>query len=508
MHAWYIIYVYSEVLAMLKTVESLSLDLNGYAALYDILIPKDNFWRRMKENIDFSFVRDEVKNKYSDCMGRTAVDPILLFKFLLLKTAHKLSDRDLIQRVRYDMEMKYFLGYRPEETEFIDPSLLTKFRRIRLKDSDLLDLLIGKTVEIGKEKGVIHDHEKIIVDSTHTNALYQHISPREELIKRARELRKSVYSIDPEMHDRMPEKRENSGLVEDEIEYCKELLDLITSDERFRNCNEIQERLNYLKEGIEDTNDHLEFSKDQDARVGHKTADSSFFGYKTHIAMTSDRIIVGAKVTTGEKHDGKQTEDLIHEVEDNGIKVDALIGDGAYSEKNNIDLAKEKDFKLVSKLSETVLHGNRKKSFDFNKDAGMYVCPAGQMANRKCKSGSKKDKNGVNTQVEIYFFDVETCKSCPMRKGCYKEGAKVKTYSVKIKSDTHTAQMDYMKTDEFKQMYAERYKIEAKNAELKQSLDYGRAHGCGMSGMTIQAAVSLFLVNLKRIETLEKGNKS
>lgn len=45
---------------MLKTVEFPSLDLNGYAALYDILIPKDN--------IDFSFIRDEVKNKYSDLL--------------------------------------------------------------------------------------------------------------------------------------------------------------------------------------------------------------------------------------------------------------------------------------------------------------------------------------------------------------------------------------------------------------------------------------------------------
>lgn len=50
----------------------------------------------------------------------------------------------------------------------------------------MLDLLIGKTVEIGKEKGVLHDHEKMIVDSTHSNALYQHISPREELISKPR----------------------------------------------------------------------------------------------------------------------------------------------------------------------------------------------------------------------------------------------------------------------------------------------------------------------------------
>ena len=177
-------------------------------------------------------------------------------------------------------------------------------------------------------------------------------------------------------------------------------------------------------------------------------------------------------------------------------------------EKDNIDLSKDKGFKLVSKLSESVTHGNRKKEWDFNKDAGMYVCPAGQMAKNKRKGGTQKDKNGVNTLVETYFFNVEICKSCPMREGCYKEGAKTKTYSVKIKSDIHTAQMDYMKTDEFKNLYAERYKIEAKNAELKNTLDYGKAHGCGMLGMTIQAAVSLFLVNLKRIETLEKGNNN
>lgn len=31
--------------------------------------------------------------------------------------------------------------------------------------------------------------------------------------------------------------------------------------------------------------EHLETSKDEDAKTGHKTADTSFWGYKTHIAM-------------------------------------------------------------------------------------------------------------------------------------------------------------------------------------------------------------------------------
>ena len=48
-----------------------------------------------------------------------------------------------------------------------------------------------------------------------------------------------------------------------------------------------------------------------------------------------------------------------------------------------------------------------------------------------------------------------------MREGCYKEGSKSKTYSVTIKSDTHAEQ------EAFKQLAANRYKIEAKNSELK-----------------------------------------
>ena len=41
----------------------------------------------------------------------------------------------------------------PEE-EVIEPSTLTKFRKLRHKDVNLLDVLIGKTVEIALEHEV------------------------------------------------------------------------------------------------------------------------------------------------------------------------------------------------------------------------------------------------------------------------------------------------------------------------------------------------------------------
>ena len=493
---------------MLKAQKQLELNISPYIELYNILISEDNFWRQLNDMIDFSFVYEILKNKYSSTMGRNAEDVTRMFKYLLLKSYFKLSDRGLIERTKTDMLFKYFLGYSPEETKLINPSLLTVFRRERLVDEDenLMDKLIEKTVQLALEKGLIEVQNKIIVDSTHTNAMFSHISPREELIRQAKNLRKSVYKIDESMHEKMPKKREASGLLEDQIEYSKELLNVLKEDGRFEKLPNIKEQMEYLKETLEDTEIELEYSKDQDAKIGHKTADTSFFGYKTHIAMTPERIVTAATVTSGEKHDGKELTNLIEKSKSNGIKVEAIIGDGAYSEKENLDYCNENNIKNVSKLSKTVTHGNgkNKDDFEYNKDAGMYVCKAGHMAIKKIRTGSKKK----NEQVESYFFDVEKCKHCPSKKGCYKKGAKTKTFNVKIKDDIHIAQMDYMETEEFKKLYSERYKIEAKNSELKNNYGYGKANACGKLGITIQGATTLFLANMKRIIKLnEEKNK-
>ena len=491
---------------MLKQKEQLELNFSKYSELYDIVIKPDNFWKQLNDMVDFSFVYEELKDKYSSTMGRTSEDVIRMFKYLLLKCYFKLSDRGLIERTETDLLFKYFLGYAPEETKLINPSLLTVFRRERLKDEEenLMDKLINKTVEIALDNGLIEAKTKIIVDSTHTNAMFHHISPREELIRQAKELRKSIYKIDESMHDKMPKKRESSGLLEDQIEYTKELIKLVKDDGRFESLPGIKEQINYLEETMNDTEIELEYSKDQDAKVGHKTADTSFFGYKTHLAMTPERVITAATITTGEKHDGKELINLIEKSENNGIEVEAIIGDGAYSEEDNLKYCSENNIKNVSKLSSSVTHGNgkNKDDFEYNKDAGMYVCKAGHMAIKKVHQKGNKHNN--YTEVDNYFFDVEKCKHCPFRKGCYKEGSKTKSFNITIKKDIHINHMDYMETSEFKELYKERYKIEAKNAELKNSYNYGNANACGKLGITIQGATTLFLTNIKRIIKLKE----
>ena len=499
------------MIKMLKNNNQLELNFSKYFELYDIVIKPDNFWKQLNDMVDFSFVYEELKDKYSSTMGRTCEDIVRMFKYLLLKSYFKLSDRGLVERTETDLLFKYFLGYDPEETKLINSSLLTVFRRERLKDGEdnLMDKLINKTVEIALEKGLIEVKSKIIVDSTHSNAMFHHISPREELIRQAKELRKSVYKIDESMHDKMPKKKESTGLLEDQIDYTKELLKIIKDDGRFTALPGLKDQIDYLEETMNDTEIELEYSKDQDAKIGHKAADTSFFGYKTHIAMTQERIITAATITTGEKHDGKELINLIEKSKKNGIEVEAIIGDGAYSEKENLDYCSENKIKNVSKLSKFVTHGNSKRNnnFEYNKDAGMYVCKAGHIAIKKAHQKGNKHNN--YTEVDNYFFDVEKCKYCPFKDGCYKEGSKTKSYNVTIKKDIHLNHMDYMKTEEFKTLYKERYKIEAKNAELKNNYNYGNANACGKLGITIQGATTLFLANMKRIIKLnEEKNKN
>lgn len=469
--------------------------ISSFMAIYDLVIPKDNMLRKINDLIDFSFVYEELKDKYCLDNGRNAINPIRMFKYLLLKSIHDLSDVDIVERSKYDMSFKYFLDMAPEEA-VIEPSSLTKFRKLRLKDVNLLDLLINKTVEIAIEKEIIKN-KSIIVDATHTKARYNQKTPKEILMDRSKKLRKAIYTIDENMKSKFPAKT-TSDVLQEEIDYCQKLIKVVEQESSILQYPKVKEQLNLLKETVTDDIEQLSISEDQDAKVGHKSADSSFFGYKTHIAMSEERIITAAIITTGEKNDGKQLKGLIEKSKSAGMEIETVIGDAAYSEKGNIEYSQENEFKLVAKLNPSVTQGYRKKEeeFEFNKDAGMYVCKAGHLAIRKARGGKK----GVAAnQVDTYYFDIEKCKRCPFKEGCYNEGAKSKTYSVSIKSNEHLEQAKFQGNEYFKEKSKERYKIEAKNSELKHRHGYDVAKSSGLIGMELQGAMAIFTVNLKRI---------
>lgn len=137
-------------------------------------------------------------------------------------------------------------------------------------------MLINKTVEIAIEKEIIKS-KAVIVDATHTKARYNQESPKEILIDRSKKLRKAVYQIDESMKTKFPAKT-TTDVLEDEIDYCQKLINVIEQEYSIAEFPKVKEQLNLLKETVADDIEHLRISEDQDAMVGHKSADSSFFG--------------------------------------------------------------------------------------------------------------------------------------------------------------------------------------------------------------------------------------
>lgn len=87
------------------------------------------------------------------------------------------------------------------------------------------------------------------------------------------------------MKEKFPNKNTEDSL-EKELEYCKQLLSIVKDNEDVCSYPKVQEKLNLLEESVKDDLEHLETSKDNDAKIGHKTADTSFFGYNVKYLLS------------------------------------------------------------------------------------------------------------------------------------------------------------------------------------------------------------------------------
>lgn len=498
-----------------------TLNLSPYGHLYDLLIPKDDELRRIHDEIDMSFVYTELVKNYCDDNGRTAEDPIRMFRYLLLKVICDLSDAAVVRRAKTDLLFKYFLDLAPEETKLIDPSSLCKFRKLRLKDLDLMNLLIGKTISVARSKGLIKK-STVIIDATHTTARAIAYNPVDYLRLRVNRLKKSLSELCEDLVASFPVLPAGKNL-EQMLECCKTIVELVCKEDVVQGIPAAKNHLDLLEEAMDDALTHTSLSYDKDARGGYKAVGKPFFGTKEHIGIESEAgLVCAAVISSGEKVDGKYLEEVVEQSRKNGLDVDEVVADKAYCSLKNLELANQdvvdedgnkvldangnpkKNFRLYSETHPNVTKWQeRNDGFYFNKDASMMTCPAGYLAVHK-RYHSRNDKYCRNPHYE-YFFDVEKCKQCPLRDGCYKPGASKKTYTQTILPEVQKDHIEFEKSKEFRDKMRERYKIEAKNADLKQNYGLDRATSYGLVNMTMQTALSIFACNLKRIMRLTKA---
>jgi transposase len=130
------------------------------------LVPKDNFYRRLQERIDLSFVRELVLPLYANA-GRYSIDPVVFFKLQLVLFFENLrSERQLMEVVADRLSLRWYLGYDLDE-RLPDHSSLTKIRERYgvLVFRHFFERIVEMCVEAGLVSG-----DELFIDSTKVEA--------------------------------------------------------------------------------------------------------------------------------------------------------------------------------------------------------------------------------------------------------------------------------------------------------------------------------------------------
>jgi len=456
-----------------------------------MVIPQNHLLRKIAENIDFSFVNKLMEKCYCIDFGRPAYEPELILKTLFLKLLYDLSDREVISRCQTDMAFKFFLGLNPED-DVPDASLLAKFRTLRITEEELQEFL-NETVRQALDNNIIKS-KTIIVDSTHSRSKHTPQTPTQILREITKNLRKEIHRTQNEISNIFPEKPAIEDDIFKEIDYTKTLVAALEEVDLKR--EKAQKLLAKVKKTLELPNlVELQSANDEDAKIGHKSEDNDFFGYKNHIAMTEEGIITGLSVTNGTAADNKEFENIANQTLEIGVEVEDIAGDKAYSTSDILKFGIDKNINIISKLKENV--GSKEfndEYVSFNKDADTY----------ECKNGCLAKKNNVRKNGSIgYSFYRSDCEKCPFSKECLdNKDDGYKRVLQNVNHEIFEEQRIFEATEHFKEKHKIRWKIEQRNSHLKNQYGLKKTYGTGLWSMKAQSFLTAFTANIVKITKL------
>ena len=265
--------------------------LNFYSQIYD-RIPETNLLKQIDKSVSFDFVNEMLKDSYCSNFGRPAKEPEMMTKILLLQRLYVLSDEKVMEETTINLAFMWFIGINPDEA-LPHPSLLAKFRTMRLKENTLDDI-ITEIVRQCVEKGIIKSENGISIDTTHIEANTIKKVPERIMKHLAKKIFKKMGIENPqipnykEIENHNEAKQVMKAFLEDVIEQA---------DENAK--QEVQEAKLVLESDLFIEQKGIRSLTDKDARVGYKSKTSSFFGYKMEYAMTNEGIISAVGVHNG-----------------------------------------------------------------------------------------------------------------------------------------------------------------------------------------------------------------
>jgi transposase len=159
-------------------------------------VPKENFYRRLKEVLDLSFLYSLTKPYYGSC-GQKSIDPKVFYKLCLVGYLENIiSDRQLIEHCSMRLDILYFLGFDIDE-ELPWHSTLSRTRQ--LFPEELFEEVFERVLQMCIEKGMVSGHTQAMDSApVKANASMDSLELKVPAEKLEEYLRKSRYLSSPD----------------------------------------------------------------------------------------------------------------------------------------------------------------------------------------------------------------------------------------------------------------------------------------------------------------------
>jgi transposase len=415
-------------------------------------VPENHLLRLIDKHIRFEFVRQQLKDSYSET-GRPSIDPELLLRILLIGYLYGItSERKLVEELRMHLAWRWFTGLSFDQ-EIPHHSTFSKNRHGRFQESKLFEQLFEQIVRQCMEVGLVRG-DKLSVDGSfvEANAARGSRIPREQLAEAA------------EVHQTLRQ-------------YVQEL-----------------EKQNPV-EGPVHEQDQIS-TTDPDSTYATKGGTPARLGYYDNYLVDNEScVIVGVQATAARmSQETVAAQGMLRRfAEWRGRKPESLAADTTYGNGEFLQWLEDHDIKPYMRTRDSI---HRKRSpyfgperFTYEPEHNRYICPAGQPLNYGGRVYRNRAFNYIGTRKK--------CGPCSLRPQC--TSAAFRGLIIHQNEPARQRARELAHTPEFAQAQRQRKKVEALFAELKNQIGLRRLRLRRLKFVREQFFMAAVAQNIKRL---------
>ncbi|MBD2703422.1 IS1182 family transposase [Spirosoma sp. BT702] len=372
-------------------------------------IPKHNFYRRLKETLDLTFLYEHTKDCYGST-GNPSIDPVVFFKFMLIGYLENItSDRKLILHCSMRMDMLFFLGYNIDEPL---PWHSTLSRTRQLYPEALFELLFDKVFSLCVAHNMVAGR-RVAIDSAPVKAN----ASMETLLE------KHPQRPGPKL---LLQAEDKNGPVQPTSKISlRQAASVITAaDHQLRRLAKRQQNLQSAPTTLGASNEKAQLLSnkthysptDPDARISIKPGKVRKLNYNCSLAVdTAEGVISHVQADFADGRDSQSlpaiTLKLQQRLMHNALRLDELLADTGYSNGSNYALLEQ--WNITGWIPVFGKYKPQIDGFPYDPATDQFRCPAGKPLPFK-----NFDSQADGGLLKIYRAAYQDCQQCPLKPTC------------------------------------------------------------------------------------------